>query len=821
MAIYTQHGLSGPLKLVDTGGLSDFQWIIQYKPQEITQLSTEQIHKASEGFKAKRALYVFAGDFKRLKRNDENLKSRSVLFADYDSIPDEQAFIDSVKATLADVNYYLYPTPSYNMPDVRYRLAIQLDQSITKASNAQTLLRQWLNAKLTARTDEGAKAYSQPMGLPCTNTEAKKLPNQGRIVNQGKKPLDVSRILKDASKVPRPAQATGGNSSTEKSEKIPDRVAIAILKKWTASHKDKLQTEAASSDIIIQLVAYHVEGAISRRVLKAATRILASVNPEKAKVWEKGNLEKLKKQYRRRDEIESNMYGFKTLFGAAELKPFNVYATDPPEAAALEDKTILDEINRSMAFKTPKWLTVKWIVNGKGASASFKLVVRVNEVKFGDWFLEENNIQVFSAMPNGVLYNGTTGKWQKLGNRELQTVVEAKATDVFTAWGVYNTNLVTRVRLYIQRKAFNSDMGDRNPFNNSKPELVVFENGTYDMMTGAMRENRPEDYILNAHAYKIEPKVNQAPETEKLLTGMFGVTNVVTIEEFLGYCFYRSHAPIQSSLWVTGDGGEGKSTVLNIFRDYLFGADNVASEAPDALTGRDRFSLARLFGKEINLMPDIGRNHLANTDKLKALTGGDSLSAEFKGQDKFSFASYAKLIFSANEAPTFSDDTSGFKDRLLRIKAINGNTREHPDWWTSYNMVLVKSEMPAFAVLCMQKGAEAVRRHSLTKSAEALAASAEWFKDNDYLGQFLEQYCECDPTSDKGCKSSAFLASYNVFLSGNGYRKVSTQKVKSKLERRGFSYIRSRCGYEDKAKVWRYMGIKLVGDPMNEFSEED
>ena len=49
--------------------------------------------------------------------------------------------------------------------------------------------------------------------------------------------------------------------------------------------------------------------------------------------------------------------------------------------------------------------------------------------------------------------------------------------------------------------------------------------------------------------------------------------------------------------------------------------------------------------------------------------GEDSISGEAKKKDIFSFRSYAKLIFSANELPIVkSERTNGFYRRLLVLK---------------------------------------------------------------------------------------------------------------------------------------------------------
>src|SRR3546814_8902605 len=65
----------------------------------------------------------------------------------------------------------------------------------------------------------------------------------------------------------------------------------------------------------------------------------------------------------------------------------------------------------------------------------------------------------------------------------------------------------------------------------------------------------------------------------------------------------------------------------------------------------NNFSTASLFGKMANIDADVSSEELKRTGILKNLTGGDTIVAEFKFRQAFSFKNYAKLIFSANKIP--------------------------------------------------------------------------------------------------------------------------------------------------------------------------
>jgi putative DNA primase/helicase len=74
---------------------------------------------------------------------------------------------------------------------------------------------------------------------------------------------------------------------------------------------------------------------------------------------------------------------------------------------------------------------------------------------------------------------------------------------------------------------------------------------------------------------------------------------------------------------------------------------------------------------------------LSGTGYFKMLTGGDTISAEYKFRDRFEFKNYAKLLFSCNKVPESPDDTTAFFRRWIIINFPNqfleGDPKTDPD----------------------------------------------------------------------------------------------------------------------------------------------
>jgi putative DNA primase/helicase len=77
---------------------------------------------------------------------------------------------------------------------------------------------------------------------------------------------------------------------------------------------------------------------------------------------------------------------------------------------------------------------------------------------------------------------------------------------------------------------------------------------------------------------------------------------------------------------------------------------------------------------------EVSARSLDTSGYFKALTGGDQITAERKGQHPFNFVSYAKQIYSANQIPMIRDDSDALFRRWVIIrfeKQFTDNANPH------------------------------------------------------------------------------------------------------------------------------------------------
>ena len=493
------------------------------------------------------------------------------------------------------------------------------------------------------------------------------------------------------------------------------------------------------------------------------------------------------------------------------LKPSDVSFLDAPSVETMINPQALREYNQQLNQQTPSWLNVYYEVKGKENPQAI-LKTRIDEPKLGDALMRRDHLVSFPDVRSGAVYQPELGVWRLFKDSEAITYIESQLTRTLNPWGVYGDGIVLRVRRYVLRMMFQPN-STGNPFDTTAPNLVAFKNGTYNMNTGQLEKSQPENYLINGHDYNLDTSGKATPETDALMQAMMGDA-AMFMKEFIGYGFYHSYQPFPKIVFIYGSGGEGKSTLLSgLIGNYLIGRNNSSAVPPDELTGsQGRFKPAQLYGKEMNIVPDIPKNYLANTAILKKLSGEDTLEAEFKGMQGFTFTNYAKMIFSANELPSFTDASNGMKERLVLIPFINGDTRTvNKDFWKQHDMTKVKTERSAFVYQCIQLFMQAKERGAMSETHQMQVDRNEWMDLNDHFGQFIEEACEIDKSADEGESTKNVVAEYKAFCIENNYLdKTTSQTITENLKKYGVVRAKGIRGYTDHNNIWRFRGLKLV-----------
>ena len=211
-----------------------------------------------------------------------------------------------------------------------------------------------------------------------------------------------------------------------------------------------------------------------------------------------------------------------------------------------------------------------------------------------------------------------------------------------------STHKVHEVINKIKRRSLTS----RDQFD-SNEEIVNVKNGLLNIYTGELKEHSPN--FLSTIQLPI--KYNPGAKCHNILRYLGQVLHpqdVFTAMQVFGYILLKS-SKYEKAFMLFGSGNNGKSVFIKLIESFagLKNASHVALQDLDS----ERFGPADLYGKLVNVFADLKAIKLSSTGNFKTLVSGDSIRAQHKYGQPFSFRNQAKLVFSANRIPD-SDDTS-------------------------------------------------------------------------------------------------------------------------------------------------------------------
>jgi energy-coupling factor transporter ATP-binding protein EcfA2 len=145
------------------------------------------------------------------------------------------------------------------------------------------------------------------------------------------------------------------------------------------------------------------------------------------------------------------------------------------------------------------------------------------------------------------------------------------------------------------------------------------------------------------------------------------------LKRFGGQCILGQNISQVFAL-ITGDAGSGKSTFVNLIEE-LVGKENRVELRLEHMTGR--FELSRLFGKTLLAAKDVNSGFLSSpgAKKLKALTGGDAMTLEYKNSNQaLDVVGEANVIVTSNSQLrlNFDGDIDAWRRRAIWIEFRKG-----------------------------------------------------------------------------------------------------------------------------------------------------
>jgi len=343
---------------------------------------------------------------------------------------------------------------------------------------------------------------------------------------------------------------------------------------------------------------------------------------------------------------------------------------------------------------------------------------------------------------------------------------------------------VERLARADRRIAATIDQWDADPW------LLNTPGGVIDLQSGLRRPARRDDYMTKCTG--VAPSEAEPTAFLAFLARVTGGDKEIQqyLQRLFGYALTgitREHA----LPFFHGTGGNGKSALLNTGAGIFGGYATTAPIELFLATRGDQHptGLAGLQGARLVTAIETDKGRSWAESKIKALTGGDRISARFMRQDFFEFLPQLKLIIAGNHKPRLRSVDEAIRRRMHLVPFTVTIPAEERDERLPERL---KAEWPAI-LGWMIRGSVEWQRQGLAPPDAVRAATEAYLDAEDSLALWLPECCESGGVFD-WVGSTELFQSWKPWAETAGENPGSLKSLIESLQARGFEPKRKAGG---------------------------
>ena len=379
-------------------------------------------------------------------------------------------------------------------------------------------------------------------------------------------------------------------------------------------------------------------------------------------------------------------------------------------------------------------------------------------------------------------------------NRANSAKVRAKLSQASTVAAV------ERLARADRRHATTTEVWDRDPW------LLNTPAGMVDLRAGTVA---PHDRALHMTKITTAAPTGDCPTWLAFLTQVTGrdVELQAYLRRVVGYCL-TGVTTEHALFFLYGTGANGKSVFANTLTAILGDYATVAPMDTFMATTGDRHptDMAGLRGARIVTSIETEQGSRWAESKLKALTGGDRITARFMRQDFFEFTPQFKLLVAGNHKPSIRNVDEAMRRRLHMVPFTVTIPPGQRDKRLPDRLLAEREGILAWAL----QGCLEWQQHGLRPPATVLAATDEYFEAEDALGRWVAECCEKSPNFIE--PTAALFASWKAWAEAGGEFVGTIRRFSDGLTNRGFE--KDRGGSARRIRGLQLCARTTPTDPM-------
>lgn len=436
--------------------------------------------------------------------------------------------------------------------------------------------------------------------------------------------------------------------------------------------------------------------------------------------------------------------------------------SEPEDKAAYQKQKMIDRHNNiapasEQVNELPPYFFAK--VNDKTGEITYSVVCPA----LAEYFREHNSYFWLNTQGNGkpLRYIYINGVYSAVSDEEIKGMIKRYITEY----------LPLSLKMKDVDEVFKNLCCDsvfhRSEELNADENIINFENGLLYLDTMELKPHTPEVLSTVQIPCRWNPSAASAPIFKQFLNTLTSGDKEVQrfLMQFIGAAISNIYGyRMKSALFMVGAGNTGKSQLKGLV-EKLIGANNCY---PCDLEGlEERFGTGAIFGKRLIGSSDMSFMTVKELKNFKSITGGDRITAEFKGRDPFQYVYKGLTWFCTNQLPKFGGDRGEHVyNRIITVRCDNVIPPEKQDKHLLEKMYSERESIVCAAVYALKTVIENGYRFDVP---EVCNEEKERYKvENSPVLTFYEECCcERKTTIDK-CTCSKMYEVFKAWCKENG-----------------------------------------------------
>ena len=280
---------------------------------------------------------------------------------------------------------------------------------------------------------------------------------------------------------------------------------------------------------------------------------------------------------------------------------------------------------------------------------------------------------------------------------------------------------------------------------NRHKNLFCVKNGVIDLQTGKLYPLDPKYLITNQADVFFDPNADTAFVEKFFHEVIPDESTLLGVLRYLGYCLTGEKIYHICQFW-RGRGANGKTTILDMLIQLLGSyaiklPTNALLESMRPMDANAASPALAMLDGDIRLaiLDEIPRNCRLDATTFKTIIGDQFITARPLYGNPRKIELRAKLILNGNHLPNFDVDDGGLQRRINNVEYTQIFSPDRADVTLPNKLTTPQNRSALLKILVSQS--QDFYRNGLIESDDMKAAKAEYFNENDFVSNFVDEYC--------------------------------------------------------------------------------